>query len=74
MSKLKFEEKKDLHRLQLLPPPGILTNTKLKIVTVLWRNPSDINLLIFFNVYLFLRQRETDHDWGRVRERGRHRI
>ena len=24
---------------------------------------------IFFNVYLFLRQRETEHEWGRVRER-----
>ena len=29
---------------------------------------------IFFNVYLFLRQRETEHEWGRGRERGRHRI
>ena len=29
--------------------------------------------LIFFNVYLFLRQRETEHERGRVRERGRHR-
>ena len=28
----------------------------------------------FFNVYLFLRQRETEHERGRVRERGRHRI
>ena len=28
----------------------------------------------FFNVYLFLRQRETEHEWGRGRERGRHRI
>ena len=28
----------------------------------------------FFNIYLFLRQRETEHEWGRVRERGRHRI
>ena len=25
--------------------------------------------LIFFNVYLFLRQRETEHERGRVRER-----
>ena len=25
----------------------------------------------FFNVYLFLRQRETEHERGRVRERGR---
>ena len=24
---------------------------------------------IFFNVYLFLRQRETEHERGRVRER-----
>ena len=31
-------------------------------------------LNFFFNVYLFLRQRETEHEWGRVRERGRHRI
>ena len=28
----------------------------------------------FFNIYLFLRQRETEHEWGRGRERGRHRI
>ena len=28
----------------------------------------------FFNVYLFLRQRETEHEQGRVRERGIHRI
>ena len=26
-------------------------------------------LFSFFNVYLFLRQRETDHEQGRVRER-----
>ena len=32
------------------------------------------NNLFFFNVYLFLRQRETEHERGRVRERGRHRI
>ena len=25
--------------------------------------------LIFFNVYLLLRQRETEHEWGTVRER-----
>ena len=31
-------------------------------------------LCYFFNVYLFLRQRETEHEWGRSRERGRHRI
>ena len=30
--------------------------------------------LFFFNVYLFLGQRETEHEWGRGRERGRHRI
>ena len=28
----------------------------------------------FFNVYLFLRQRETQHEWGRGRERGKHII
>ena len=30
--------------------------------------------LFFLNVYLFLRQRETEGEWGRGRERGRHRI
>ena len=29
---------------------------------------------IFFNVYLFLRETGTEHEWGRGRERGRHRI
>ena len=29
---------------------------------------------LFFNVHLFLRQRETEHERGRGRERGRHRI
>ena len=28
----------------------------------------------FFNVYLFLRETETEHKWGRARERGRRRI
>ena len=28
----------------------------------------------FFNVYLFLIQRETEHEWERARKRGRHRI
>ncbi|XP_047697379.1 interleukin enhancer-binding factor 2 isoform X2 [Prionailurus viverrinus] len=31
-------------------------------------------LLFFFNVYLFLGRRETEHERGRGRERGRHRI
>ena len=31
-------------------------------------------LIFFFNVYLFLGQRETEHERGRGRERGRHRI
>ena len=30
--------------------------------------------IFFFNVYLFLGQRETEHERGRGRERGRHRI
>ena len=30
--------------------------------------------LLFSNVYLFLGQRETEHERGRGRERGRHRI
>ena len=33
-----------------------------------------IVLNFFFNVYLFLGQRETEHERGRGRERGRHRI
>ena len=32
------------------------------------------NSFLFFNVYLFLRQREIEREWGRGRERGRHRI
>ena len=35
---------------------------------------SSLFLKNFLNVYLFLRQRETKHERGRVRERGRHRI
>ena len=31
-------------------------------------------IFFFFNVYLFLGQRETEHEQGRGRERGRHRI
>ena len=31
-------------------------------------------LIFFFNVYLFLGQRETEHERARGRERGRHRI
>ena len=31
-------------------------------------------LNFFFNVYLFLGQRETEHERGRGRERGRHRM
>ena len=34
-----------------------------------------INVFFFFlNVSLFMRQRQTEHEWGRDRERGRHRI
>ena len=33
-----------------------------------------LSFFFFFNVYLFLGQRETEHEWGRGRERGRHRI
>ena len=38
----------------------------------IWEN-NDF-FLFFFNVYLFLGQRETEHERGRGRERGRHRI
>ena len=31
-------------------------------------------LIFFSNVYLFLGQRDTEHERGRGRERGRHRI
>ena len=34
----------------------------------------DLKKKFFFNVYLFLGQRETVHERGRGRERGRHRI
>ena len=42
------------------------------IVKILKKNRKQC--LSFFNLYLFLRQREREHEWGRVRERGRHRI
>ena len=29
---------------------------------------------LIFNVSLFLREAETEHEWGKGRERGRHRI
>ena len=33
------------------------------------------DIVFFFQrFYLFLGQRETEHEWGRGRERGRHRI
>ena len=31
-------------------------------------------IFFLFDVYLFLRHRETEHEWRRVRETGRHRI
>ena len=40
------------------------------------RNPSPVwpsfKKKIFFNIYSFLRVRETEHEWGRGRERRRH--
>ena len=42
----------------------------LHAVSLKWSNCPDA----FFNVYLFLGQRETEHERGRGRERGRHRI
>lgn len=36
---------------------------------LLWHNI----FFLFFNVYLFLRDRERQHEWRRGRERGRHR-
>ena len=39
------------------------------------RESSPLLFFFFFpNVYLFLGQRETEHERGRGRERGRHRI
>ena len=35
----------------------------------IYRNVLSLFKIFFFNVYLFLRQRETEHEWGRVRER-----
>ena len=37
-------------------------------MTIITRYPIK-TFLFFFNVYLFLRQRETEHEWGRGRER-----
>ena len=42
---------------------------------VFFDSKADVLFKFFFsNVYLFLRQRETEHERGRSRERGRHRI
>ena len=38
-----------------------------------WAKHEFLFFLVFFNVYLFLKQRETEHERGRGRERGRHR-
>ena len=45
----------------------------IQIWCLLW-HVAQHSLLLFCNVYLFLRQRETEHEWGRGRERGRHRM
>ena len=37
-------------------------------------HPGAPSLSLFLNVYLFLKERETGCEWGRGRERGRHRI
>ena len=48
----------------------LLVNSRLLIVKFLGQSQVIQGFFkIFFNVYLFLRQRETEHEWGRVRER-----
>ena len=42
--------------------------------TIVYTSYSFFFLIFFFNVYLFLGQRETEHEQARGRERGRHRI
>ena len=49
--------------------PGLLDQDPLCDLTL---TVSADTLFFFFNVYLFLS--ETEHEWGRGRERGRHRI
>ena len=39
-----------------------------------WLRAARLRVPHFFNVYLCLTQIETEHEWGRGRERGRHRI
>ena len=50
----------------VIPTPSML-KSRLKIKAA-------ESLIFFFNIYLFLGQRETEHERGRGRERGRHRI
>ena len=56
------------HLLVKSPGVGLLSSTPIKNLV------RSFFFLIFFNVYLFLGQRETEHERGRGRERRRHRI
>ena len=60
----------------LVPALIAIAITAHKMVGIAMANVTELlivwNLFFFFNVYLFLRQRETEHEWGRGRERGRH--
>ena len=50
-----------------------LVNHEMKLDAQLTEPPRYPLLVVFFNV-LFLREIETQCEWGRGRERGRHRI
>ena len=73
--------------LEALPWPAVARVSKCPMSTKNWikAEPSGLTsryglntffffLNFFFNVYLFLGQRETEHERGRCRERRRHRI
>ena len=54
---------------------GIFDIKKLLIMdNFKYNNDITVMFLNFFNVYLFVREGETEYEWGRGRESGRHRI
>ena len=60
--------------LKALLREGVILHKQRENLTSRLESSSSLKKNFFFNVYLFLRQREAEHEPGRVRERGRHRI
>ena len=59
---------------QLITPPPTSWLRENMVMGALRTVDSVCLFLIFFNVYLFLRQRETEHEWGEGQRERDHRI